>query len=243
MRTGPPSPTCRRWMAQAMVASMLLGACGSSVPPPSSSPGPPSASAIPTATPAATALPSVVDVGTAAPQPSPSADPALGVWRRGTSLPSPRAETTAIALDSRIYIPGGLDQLGVGAAGPARSLASMLIYDPAADTYTDAADMPGARDHLGIASWKGRIYVSGGGMFGGPTVRDNLWAYDPATDAWSVLPPMPHARWQHAMVAIDGKLVRGRRCHRRRHRRDAGVGLRHQGASVEHARGTFADQA
>lgn len=202
-----------------MIAGLLVVACGSSVPPASfpGLTGQPSVivSIAPSAVPVSTTIPASESPGpvlSATPAqasqaaPSPSGDPTLGTWKPGTPLPMPRAETTAIALDGKIYIPGGLDQLGIGSGGPARSLATMLIYDPVADTYTNAADMPDARDHLGIAAWNGRIYVSGGGMFGGPTVRDNLWVYDPATDAWSTLPSMPTARWQHAMVVIDGKL-------------------------------------
>jgi N-acetylneuraminic acid mutarotase len=131
---------------------------------------------------------------------------APGTWQTGTKLPARRAETTAISLDGRIYIPGGLDQAGTGPGGGARSLSSVLVYDPATDAYANAADMPDGRDHIGIATWAGKIYVSGGGFFSVPAVRDNLWVYDPAADAWAELPPMPVARWQHAMVAVDGVL-------------------------------------
>lgn len=136
---------------------------------------------------------------------SPGASLAAGTWGTARELPAQRAETTATVLDDRIYIPGGLDKTGIGSQ-LSHTLASVVVYDPATDSYSTIADMPDARDHAGITTLDGRIYVSGGGFFGVPAVRDNLWVWDPVTAAWSELAPMPLRRWQHAMVGVDGKL-------------------------------------
>ena len=51
--------------------------------------------------------------------------------------------------------------------------------------------MPTARSELAAAALDGRIYVAGGIAQWGTTAA--FEAYDPATDRWEELPPLPEA--------------------------------------------------
>lgn len=175
-------------VARIIVSLSLLLALGLALPGQAQSPAP-IASAVPSAEVDASAVPSQAVAGS---------------WSAGIPLPAKRAETSGAVIDGRIHLPGGLDQLGgLGS----RTLTSMLVFDPATGTYTEAAPLPAARDHAALSVWDGKLYLSGGGEFGGGSKRrPNLWVYDPAKDEWKGLARMPASRWQHAMVVIDGVL-------------------------------------
>jgi N-acetylneuraminic acid mutarotase len=52
----------------------------------------------------------------------------------------------------------------------------------------------------------GRLYVAGG--FGNPrgTILDEFVAYDPASDSWTQLAPLPEPRHHAGLAALDGRL-------------------------------------
>ncbi len=56
---------------------------------------------------------------------------------------------------------------------------------------------------MGVAEIDGRIYAAGG-FRGGESVRD-FAVYDPGSDTWTALPPMPTARNHLAAAAIGGR--------------------------------------
>jgi len=101
----------------------------------------------------------------------------------------------AEVLGGKLYLVGGLDD------GPGK----LQIFDPHAGptgTWTLGRDMPWAGGSSATAVIGGKIYACGG-IVGSGTVA-NLASYDPATDFWRPLPPMPTGV-NHAASATDGQ--------------------------------------
>jgi N-acetylneuraminic acid mutarotase len=122
-------------------------------------------------------------------------------WTAAAPMPLARSELNATVLNGRLYVAGGIAQLG---ATPA-----FQVYDPAADSWRSLAQMPEPRHHFGMAALDGRIYVSGGYRdlpFGTDTARAEVWVYDIESNTWSEIADLPAPRAAHAMVASDGKL-------------------------------------
>jgi N-acetylneuraminic acid mutarotase len=139
-------------------------------------------------------------------------------WRAAPSLPGERDELRAVALDGDIYIGGGTARLieygrpsrveGVREHVRAQSVDEFLRFDPETGRYERLAPMPERLNHHAMAAWGGKIYVIGGMgdlLFGADTRRD-VFVYDPETDRWSELPPMPTARGAAASAVIGDTL-------------------------------------
>ena len=127
-------------------------------------------------------------------------DPATDTWTEKTRMPTARGAAVAIALNGKIHVVGGQ------AAGNALSVHE--VYDPATDTWEVLARMPTAREHLAGAALDGKVYIVGGRFPDdfGLTNRNTLEAYDPTTDTWARLTPMPTARGGNTAAALHGKL-------------------------------------
>ena len=76
------------------------------------------------------------------------------------------------------------------------------IYDPDANVWSLGKDMPFAAGAAVSAVIDRKIYVTGG-LVGG-TTTDQAAVYDPASDSWSTIAPMPSPR-NHASGGSDGQ--------------------------------------
>jgi len=65
--------------------------------------------------------------------------------------------------------------------------------------------MPAGRSLPDASEVGGRVYVIGGGTFGGPTFS-SVDVYDPATDTWTSGAPMPTARLGLSTSAVNGRI-------------------------------------
>jgi len=99
-------------------------------------------------------------------------------------------------LDGQIYVGGGF--------GATRRLDR---YDPSTDTWTNLADLPAGRHHLGVAALSGHIYVVGGHDEDANSATDTVWRYDPATNAWSDIEPLPQGPRGALGTAVLGGLL------------------------------------
>ena len=130
-------------------------------------------------------------------------DPA-GTWVRRASLPLSRNHMSGVALGGKIYAIGGQ----VGDKDGARDVANVDVYDPATDTWTAAAKLPGPRSHTNACTfvYRDKIYVVGGES-GHQSLESEILSYDPATNAWSTVGMLPGPRSTAVAGIIGDQLV------------------------------------
>jgi N-acetylneuraminic acid mutarotase len=125
-------------------------------------------------------------------------DIAKDTWRARALLPKGLDHVGATVLNGKIYTVGGfvatLHRDGQNAA---------YEYDPASDTWRILPLMKAGRGSVGVAALGGKIYAVGGRNADGNVVTTHE-VFDPATNVWTELAPLPHARDHTATVAIDG---------------------------------------
>jgi N-acetylneuraminic acid mutarotase len=135
-------------------------------------------------------------------------DPQSNTWREKTPMPTPRNHAAIGAVNGKIYVIGG--RVGAAFIGLASDISVVEEYDPASDKWSaPRSRMPTARSALGYGVVNGRIYVAGG-EYQDPhmmaTFRE-VEAYDPSTNSWSIMPPMPVSRHGLAAGAIGNRLI------------------------------------
>ncbi len=135
-------------------------------------------------------------------------DPVTNKWETRSTMPTARNHAAVGVVNNKIYVIGGR----VGAAFmlvPASSIDIVEEYDPATDQWGGLKrSMPTARSAMAWGTYKGKIYIAGGEMrnalsYG--TYRA-VEAYDPATNGWSILPPMLIPRHGLAGDVIGNRL-------------------------------------
>jgi len=128
-------------------------------------------------------------------------DPNTDSWTTLSPMPTPRFSSRAAGvINGILYVVGGRDFSGI--------LATLEAYDPATDSWTTLSPMPTARFESVAGVINGILYVVGG--------RDTIdvsipalatvEAYDPVTDTWSTMDPMPTARSAPVSAVINGQL-------------------------------------
>ena len=136
-------------------------------------------------------------------------DPVSNSWATAASLQTPRASHRAARLaDGRVLVAGGFaDRFGVDA------LDRVEIYDPAANTWTPAANLNVARTfgHSATTLADGRVLVAGGGDERLPLGEQYLASaelYNPATNTWTMTRSMTVERLSHfAVLLTNGKVL------------------------------------
>ncbi|WP_026260206.1 Kelch repeat-containing protein [Segetibacter koreensis] len=109
-------------------------------------------------------------------------------WVALAPLNNPRNHPGSAVYNGKIYFIGGAHNQDDNAI----TQKTVEVYHSDTDTWTAAADMPVARDHISssVAVIGSRILVLGGET--SHNVRSKLVsAYSPATDSWTELPPLP----------------------------------------------------
>ncbi len=139
-------------------------------------------------------------------------------WSEGVELPDKRDEPRAIELDGQIYLAGGIRRIidygdpsrvpGVPERVEVETLANFTRFDPRTGRYTELAPMPEALNHIGIATYKGDIYVVAGHgkLLWGADPEDDFFRYSVKDDRWTVLPELPTARGAVATDVIGDRL-------------------------------------
>lgn len=137
-----------------------------------------------------------------------------GVWAQVGQMPSRLCETVGLALGDRIHLVSGRSPTGEanGEWSDQGDVDSHLVFIASENRWETARPIPMARNSAAGAVLDGKLWVAGGRTVqGGGTGR--LDRYDPATDAWDTLAPIPasstgqQAGGGLAMAAVVGRLV------------------------------------
>ncbi|MDP9175904.1 MAG: carbohydrate-binding protein [Planctomycetota bacterium] len=118
-------------------------------------------------------------------------DTVANTWSAGISLPDARAGGGLGFVGRTLYFYGGINAN--------RTIDEPTTWSLNVDSgtiWTQLADMPNPRNHLGAATLNGKLYAIGGQhltaeMTGNQAEVD---VYDPSTNLWSVAAPMPAPR-------------------------------------------------
>lgn len=123
---------------------------------------------------------------------------AEGEWVRKADMPTPRFGSSIAEVDGKLFVIGGSQSDD--------RLATVEVYDPAADNWTPRADMPTARKNTAAAVVNGIIYVFGGTDSIECACLTTTEAYDPNSNVWTTKHAMPTSRYGLAAVPINGKI-------------------------------------
>lgn len=95
-----------------------------------------------------------------------------------------RQEHSAAALLGEVYVLGGFTP---------NDTASVQAYNPETENWRDVEDFPALFHHPNVSVVDDLLYVTGFHLGGGAlrTGDDRSFVYDPATDQWSPLAPLP----------------------------------------------------
>jgi Kelch motif protein len=132
-------------------------------------------------------------------------------WTEGPGLPYERDEPRAGVIDGKAYLVGGTTGVEGEVANGAHVLDptdDLTRFDPRSGRYEDLAPLPQPLNHLGVAVYRGNLYVLGGyGRRTDTNTSKRFYRYDPRTGSWSRLPDMPQPRAAAAVGTIGHRLI------------------------------------
>jgi len=135
-------------------------------------------------------------------------DPAANTWETRRPMPTARNHAAIGTVAGKIYLIGG--RVGGANVGNFVSSPTDIVeqYDPATDRWLAMNKMPTPRSGVGWAVHQGRIYVLGGEVrdYHMDAIFRDFEAFDPATNQWFRLPPMPTARHGVNVAALGNRL-------------------------------------
>ena len=124
-------------------------------------------------------------------------------WVKLAPFPEPCPELIGAAANGKVYVFGGL--LGTDVKG------LVYEYDPGTNKWAKKKQMPLPAHHVAATEYKGKIYLFGGAAQKEPNgglwvPLNNSWEYDPASDSWKALAPMPTPRGSALAGVVQGKI-------------------------------------
>jgi N-acetylneuraminic acid mutarotase len=126
-------------------------------------------------------------------------DPATDRWTALPPMPTGRNHLAGGAIGGRLYAVGGR---------PPLTLAVLEVFDTATGAWTTRAPMPTGRSGHAAAVVRGCLYVFGGeGNSSTPSgVFPQNEVYDPGTDIWTSLAPMPSPRHGIGAAVVGNRI-------------------------------------
>jgi N-acetylneuraminic acid mutarotase len=134
-------------------------------------------------------------------------DTAANTWSSASPMLTARNHHGAALIDGKIYVVGGR----IGSTfiiGLSNNVSTNEAYDVASNTWSAVLGMPTPRSGIGVAVLNGRMHVVGGEAYLNDLVGTYRTheAFDPKTNSWQRLPPMPTPRHGLAAAEIGGKM-------------------------------------
>ena len=135
---------------------------------------------------------------------APAAAQDSGKWVKRAVFPEPSEELVGASADGKFYVFGGL-----GPGWIPQGLA--YEYDPETDKWTKKKPMALSAHHVAFTELNGKFYAFGGFVApeSGPPAwvpNNNAWQYDPPTDSWKAVTPMPKKRGSAVAATVNGKI-------------------------------------
>jgi len=113
--------------------------------------------------------------------------PTTNVWvQKSAVLPVPLGYIPTTTIGSLIYTGGGSDITG----GILTDTTNSFKYDPVGDSITTIASIPRATGETRALDFNGQMLVMGGGRTA-PNPSNEVDAYNPGTNSWTVNTPVP----------------------------------------------------
>ena len=131
-------------------------------------------------------------------------DPATSKWSQGAPLPGPGRDHLGIAvLGGKVHVFGGRTRDTVD------NVDRHDVYDPMTDTWTSAAPLPVPRSSGAATVLNGQILFAGGECkqdeaAGTENTFTDVTAYNPKTDSWATLTPLPQGRHAFGAATVNG---------------------------------------
>ncbi len=127
-------------------------------------------------------------------------DPAAGSWSTlpGVTNPAPTAAAGTAVLDGKVYLVGGC------ADTTCTDSNQLVVFDPATGSFATRAAYPHPVSWLSCGGIGAAVYCGGGT---GETEYTDAYRYDPVSDSWSPLPPLPLELWGSQYASAGGMLV------------------------------------
>lgn len=138
-------------------------------------------------------------------------DPEADRWGELPSMGLPRGGAGTAVVGDKLYVAGGAPQtFGVSLEGSAYD--RLEIYDFEDEAWETGPDMPVPRHHAVGVGLGGRFYVAGGraGLLdtnNDTPPSDEFDRYDPVSEEWERLPPLPLGAGFMGITTAAGKVV------------------------------------
>jgi len=117
-------------------------------------------------------------------------DPVANTWSALHPMRFGRNHCGGAFIDGKFYVVGGRRRV--------LALDANEVYDPQTNTWTPQAALPTPRAGIAVAAVNGELFVFGGETFdpngGGGEVHGEVEVFNPATNTWRSLSPMPTPR-------------------------------------------------
>ena len=120
-----------------------------------------------------------------------------GGWEDLPRLNHPRAAAAAAVVDGKIVVVGG--------QANGKLVRQTEVFD--GESWTDVADIPTPREHLGAASDGRYLYAVGGRELSADKNLGTLERYDPGSDSWTKLKEMPTATGSVGAAFAGGLVI------------------------------------
>ena len=119
-----------------------------------------------------------------------------GRWTVRAPLPIPRTEMAwGVERQGKMHLVGGYAEQRVDKQ-------YHHIYDPAANRWITAPDLPRGANHVGVAVAGAKLYAIGGFIEQNRTPHDECFVYGAEGEKWSKIRPLPQACGAMACVTI-----------------------------------------
>ena len=128
-------------------------------------------------------------------------------WKKGAPFPEADEELYGVTVNGKLYVIGGW--------GDGKARGANYEYDPATDGWTKKQPMPRPAHHAALTAVNGKIYAFGGFVAPANTAIPlgaawepiaDAYEFNPATDSWKPLAPLPGKRGSAIAAEAGGKI-------------------------------------